>query len=47
LIAIKRAGADLILTYFARSIAESLSGLRPALPAPLKAIDPPIPELEP
>ena len=47
LIAIKRAGADLILTYFARSVAESLSGLRPALPAPRKAIDPPTPELEP
>lgn len=46
LIAIKRAGADLILTYFARSIAETLSGLRPALPAPLKAINPPTPELE-
>lgn len=47
LIAIKRAGADLILTYLARSIAESLYGLRPALPAPQKAIDPPTPELEP
>ena len=47
LISIKRAGADLILTYLARSIAESLHGLRPALPAPPKAIDPPTPELEP
>ena len=46
LISIKRAGADLILTYFARSIAESLHGLRPALPAPPKAINPPTPELE-
>ncbi len=46
LISIKRAGADLIITYLARSIAESLSGYVPALPAPLKAIDPPTPELE-
>jgi len=46
LIAIKRAGADLILTYLARSIAEALHGLRPALPAPLQAIDSPTPELE-
>ena len=46
LIAIKRAGADLILTYLARSIAESLSDLRPGLPAPKKALDPPTPELE-
>lgn len=47
LISIKRAGADLILTYLARAIAESLHGVRPALPAPPKAIDPPTPELEP
>lgn len=46
LISIKRAGADLILTYLARSVAESLYGLRPALPAPQKALDPPTPELE-
>ncbi len=46
LISIKRAGADLILTYLARAIAESLHGVRPALPAPPKAIDPPTPELE-
>ncbi len=46
LVAIKRAGADLIITYLARSIAESLSGFVPALPAPPKAIDAPTPELE-
>ena len=46
LIAIRRAGADLILTYFARSIAESLHGLRPALAPPPKALEPPTPELE-
>jgi len=46
LVAIKRAGADLILTYLARSIAESLVGLRPALPTPQKAIESPTPELE-
>lgn len=46
LVSIKRAGADLIITYLARSVAESLSGYVPALPAPLKAIDPPTPELE-
>lgn len=46
LVSIKRAGADLIITYLARSIAESLSGYVPALPAPPKAIDPPTPELE-
>ncbi len=46
LVSIKRAGADLIITYLARSIAESLSGYLPALPAPPKAIDPPTPELE-
>ncbi len=46
LVAIKRAGADLILTYLARSVAESLHGLRPAIAAPPKAIAPPKPELE-
>ena len=46
LVSIKRAGADLIITYLARSIAESLSGYLPALPAPPRAIDPPTPELE-
>jgi len=46
LISIKRAGADLILTYLARAVAESLQGVRPALPSPPKAIDPPTPELE-
>ena len=46
LVSIKRAGADLIITYLARSVAESLSGYVPALPAPPKAIDPPTPELE-
>lgn len=46
LVSIKRAGADLVITYLARSIAESLSGYLPALPAPPKAIDPPTPELE-
>lgn len=46
LISIKRAGADLILTYFARSVAEALGGIRPALPAPPRAIDAPQPELE-
>ena len=46
LVAIKRAGADLIITYLARSIAESLRGVRPALPAPPRAIDTPTPELE-
>lgn len=47
LISIKRAGADLILTYLARSVAESLASVRPALPAPPRAIDPPPPELTP
>ena len=47
LVSIKRAGADLIITYLARSIAESLSSYRLALPEPQKAIDPPKPELEP
>lgn len=46
LVSIKRAGADLILTYFARSVAEALGGVRPALPAPPRAIDLPRPELE-
>ena len=46
LVSIKRAGADLILTYFARSIAEVLRGVRPALPSPPRAIDPPSRELE-
>ena len=46
LVSIRRAGADLIITYLARSIAESLAGQLPALPAPPKAIDPPTPELE-
>ena len=46
LVSIKRAGADLILTYFARSVAEALGGIRPALPAPPRAIDAPQPELE-
>ena len=46
LVSIKRAGADLILTYFARSIAEELLGVRPALPAPPRAIDAPARELE-
>ena len=46
LIAIKRAGADMILTYFARSVAEELRGERPALPAPPRAIDPPSRQLE-
>ncbi len=43
LVSIRRAGADLIITYLARSIAESLSGYRRALPTPPKAIDPPPP----
>jgi len=47
LISIKRAGADLIVTYLARSIAESLAAAHPALPAPQRAIDPPTPELTP
>lgn len=47
LISIKHAGADLILTYLARSIAESLAAIRPALPEPPRAIDPPTPELTP
>ena len=47
LISIKRAGADLIVTYLARSIAESLAAIHPALPAPQRAIDPPTPELTP
>lgn len=47
LISIKRAGADLILTYLARAIAESLASVRPALPLPPRAIDPPTPELTP
>ncbi len=47
LISIKRAGADLILTYLARSVAESLASVRPALPEPPRAIDPPTPELTP
>ena len=46
LVAIKRAGADLIITYLARSVAEALHGIPRALPAPPKAIDPPTPELE-
>ena len=46
LVSIKRAGADMILTYFARRIAEELRGVRPALPAPPRAIDPPARELE-
>ena len=46
LLSIKRAGADLILTYLARSIAESLNDVPRALPAPPRAIDPPPPELE-
>jgi porphobilinogen synthase len=47
LISIKRAGADLIVTYLARSIAESLAAIHPALPVPQRAIDPPTPELTP
>ncbi len=47
LISIKRAGADLILTYLARAVAESLASVRPALPEPPRAIDPPTPELTP
>ncbi len=47
LISIKRAGADLILTYLARAVAESLASARPALPEPPRAIDPPTPELTP
>jgi porphobilinogen synthase len=47
LISIKRAGADLIVTYLARSIAEALAAVHPALPAPPRAIDPPTPELTP
>ena len=46
LTSIKRAGADLILTYLARSIAETLLDSPRALPAPPRAIDPPSPELE-
>lgn len=46
LVSIKRAGADLIITYLARSIAESLSSYRLALPTPPKAIESPTPELE-
>ena len=46
LISIRRAGADLILTYLTRSIAESLANIRPALPEPMRAIDSPTPELE-
>ncbi|MFT7474418.1 MAG: porphobilinogen synthase [Verrucomicrobiales bacterium] len=46
LISIRRAGADMILTYLTRSIAESLGNIRPALPEPMRAIDSPTPELE-
>jgi len=46
LISIKRAGADLILTYLARTIAEELRGVRQALPSPPRALDTPTPELE-
>jgi porphobilinogen synthase len=46
LISIRRAGADKILTYLTRSIAESLANIRPALPEPMRAIDSPTPELE-
>ncbi len=46
LTSIKRAGADLILTYLDRSIAESMFGWKPALkPAP-RAIEPPRAELQ-
>ena len=46
LTSIKRAGADLILTYLARSVAETLFDWRPALkPAP-RAIEPPRGALE-
>jgi len=46
LISIKRAGADLILTYFARSVAEQLRGGAGNAGTTPRAIDPPAKELE-
>jgi porphobilinogen synthase len=47
LTSIKRAGADLILTYLTRSIAETLADHRPALGAGPRAIEPARAELNP